>query len=109
MRFAVLLALAVVACGEADPAGRDYTAEACPAPIPRQPGEPLDIEGVCDHGRGYSPRYATLQQCLAELRLRPGPTGWGLNSTSPLYLRCRPGVLVYTLDDVRNGQGLVAY
>lgn len=99
----------VAACSEDDPASRDYADTACPAPIPPDPGEPLGIEGVCDRGRGYSPRYVTIQACLNEVRRRPGPGGWGLNSTSPLFTRCRPGVYVYTIDDVRNGQGLVSY
>lgn len=64
---------------------------------------------VCDRGVGQTPRYVTVEACMEELRLRQGALAVGLNSTSPNYLRCRPGVLIVTIDDVRNGTGLVSY
>lgn len=112
MRITACLAallLGLGACGTDDPTGRDYTAEACPSPVAAPDASPVDARDVCDRGRGYSPRFVTIEACLAELRLRAPEWGWGGRSTSPIYLRCRPGVLVYTLDDVRSGPGLVSY
>lgn len=105
-RALLALALAAVACGSDDPAGRDYTDAACPSAAASVPPEDRT---VCDRGRGQSPRYVSIDACLAELRLRPASGSAGFNSTSPNYQRCRTSVSVITLDDVRNGQGLVAY
>lgn len=104
----VIAAALLVGCAD-DIAARDYTAEACPAPIADPSVEPIDARDVCDRGRGYVPRFVSIAACMAEARVRPGTMGWGLRGTSPIFARCWPAVSVYTLDDVRNAPGLVMY
>lgn len=107
MKTAAVFALAMLttACGE-DLAERDYTDTACPAPVD---DDPVTATWVCDRGRGQSPRYVPVAACMEEVRVRATVSGFGLNSTSPNYQRCRPGVSLFTIDDVRRGDGLVAY
>lgn len=104
----VIAAALFVGCAD-DIAARDYTAEACPTPVADPSAKPADAREVCDRGRGYAPRFVSVRACMEEARVRPGAAGWGLRSTSPVFARCWPAVSVYTLDDVRNGPGLVMY
>jgi len=104
----VIAATLFAGCAD-DLAARDYTAEACPTPPPPEAAPLADPRSVCDRGRGQSPRFVTIRACLDEMRLRAPKHGWGGNSTSPIYARCWPAVLVHTMDDVRAMLGLIAY
>ena len=84
MRY-LFAAMLCAACAD-DLATRDYTIAECPAPF-AQSVTAYSPE-VCDRGAGQSPRFATVEACIAELGLTIPAGSWSYGSTHPQLARC---------------------
>ena len=106
MRY-LLAALLTAACAD-DLATRDYTLTTCPAPF-AQSASAYELE-VCDRGAGQTPRFVTIEACVAELGLTIPAGTWSMASTHPARERCvmetRAGL--NTPADIREGIEIAA-
>jgi len=101
MRY-MIAALLTVACAD-DIASRDYTVAACPAPFAQS--VTAYWPEVCDRGAGQSPRFATVEACVADLGLEIPAGSWSNGSTHPQRERCarETRVGLVTPADLRAG------
>ena len=75
-------------------AGRTYRRTTCPRP-------PMNVISMCDRGDGQTPRFVTLDECVAEVGgTLGGVHGW--NSTHPQRPEClsTAGVGLSTIEDI---------
>ena len=84
MRY-LFAAMLCAACAD-DLATRDYTIAECPAPFAQS--VTAYWPEVCDRGAGQTPRFATVEACVAELGLTIPAGSWGNASTHPARERC---------------------
>ena len=101
MRY-LFAAMLCAACAD-DLATRDYTIAEGPAPFAQS--VTASWPEVCDRGAGQTPRFVTMETCIAELGLAIPAGSWSNGSTHPARERCvmetRAGLV--TPADLRAG------